>query len=76
MGDGFLATFDGPARAIRCAGSGPERLEDVQAWMGSYRLMLEERFDRLEELLERTQEIHVEREFDAPRERVFAAEAG
>jgi DNA-binding transcriptional ArsR family regulator len=33
---------------------GPKRLEDLQAWMTSYRAMVEERFDRLEELLERT----------------------
>jgi len=33
---------------------GPQRLEDLQAWMDSYRTMVEERFDRLEELLERT----------------------
>jgi DNA-binding transcriptional ArsR family regulator len=33
---------------------GPQRLEDLQAWMNSYRTMVEERFDRLEELLERT----------------------
>ena len=25
MGDGFLATFDGPARAIRCAARDPRR---------------------------------------------------
>ena len=33
---------------------GPKRLEDLQAWIDSYRAMVEERFDRLEELLERT----------------------
>jgi DNA-binding transcriptional ArsR family regulator len=33
---------------------GPKRLDDVQAWIDSYRSMLENRFDRLEELLERT----------------------
>lgn len=33
---------------------GPQRLEDLQAWIDGYRGMLEERFDRLEELLERT----------------------
>jgi len=33
---------------------GPKRLEDLQTWIDSYRLMVEERFDRLEELLERT----------------------
>ena len=40
-------------RTRRCS-LGPKRLEDLQAWMDSYRGMLEERFDRLEELLERT----------------------
>lgn len=29
-------------------------LDEVQAWMDSYRAMVEQRFDRLEELLERT----------------------
>jgi class 3 adenylate cyclase len=29
MGDGFLATFDGPARAIRCAGSIRDGLEQI-----------------------------------------------
>jgi DNA-binding transcriptional ArsR family regulator len=32
----------------------PQGLEGLQAWMDYYRTMLEERFDRLEELLERT----------------------
>lgn len=32
----------------------PQGLEELQAWMDSYRTMLEERFDRLEELLEQT----------------------
>jgi DNA-binding transcriptional ArsR family regulator len=32
----------------------PKGLEELQGWMSSYRAMLEERFDRLEELLERT----------------------
>jgi DNA-binding transcriptional ArsR family regulator len=32
----------------------PKGLAELQAWMDSYRAMLEERFDRLEELLERT----------------------
>jgi DNA-binding transcriptional ArsR family regulator len=40
-------------RTRRCS-LGPKRLEDVQAWMDSYRTMVEERFDRLEQLLERT----------------------
>jgi DNA-binding transcriptional ArsR family regulator len=32
----------------------PQGLDGLQAWVASYRAMLEERFDRLEELLERT----------------------
>ncbi len=32
----------------------PGGLEGLQDWMSTYRAMLEERFDRLEELLERT----------------------
>jgi len=32
----------------------PTGLDGLQDWMSSYRAMLEERFDRLEELLERT----------------------
>ena len=35
---------------------GPKRLEDLDAWMSSYRRMVEERFDRLGQLLEKTQE--------------------
>jgi DNA-binding transcriptional ArsR family regulator len=48
-----LVTTEKVGRTRRCS-LGPKRLEDLQAWMDSYRLMLEERFDRLEELLERT----------------------
>lgn len=40
-------------RTRRCS-LGPKRLEEVQAWMDSYRSMVEERFDRLEQLLEQT----------------------
>jgi DNA-binding transcriptional ArsR family regulator len=50
---GLVAT-EKVGRTRRCS-LGPKRLEDVQAWMDSYRAMLEERFDRLEELLERTE---------------------
>jgi hypothetical protein len=39
-------------RARRCT-AGPRRLEDVQEWMESYRRMLEERLDRVGELVER-----------------------
>jgi DNA-binding transcriptional ArsR family regulator len=40
-------------RTRRCS-LGPKRLEDLQGWMDSYRSLLEARFDRLGELLERT----------------------
>jgi DNA-binding transcriptional ArsR family regulator len=33
---------------------GPQQLDEVQRWIVGYRLMLEERLDRLGELLERT----------------------
>ena len=46
-------------RTRRCS-LGPRRLEDVQAWVDSYRTMVEERFDRLEQLLERTKGEHDE----------------
>jgi DNA-binding transcriptional ArsR family regulator len=32
----------------------PKGLDELHGWIDSYRTMLEERFDRLEELLERT----------------------
>lgn len=48
-----LVSTEKVGRTRRCS-LGPKRLEDVQAWMDSYRLMLEERLDRLGELLERT----------------------
>jgi len=32
---------------------GPEKLEDVTVWIDSYRRNLDERFDRLDEILER-----------------------
>jgi len=47
---GLVAT-EKVGRTRRCR-PGPMRLDDLQAWMDSYRLMVEERFDRLEELLE------------------------
>ncbi len=51
-GAGLISTEKvGRSRVCRL---GPQRLEDVQAWIDSYRSMVEERFDRLEELLERT----------------------
>ena len=48
-----LVSTEKVGRTRRCS-LGPRRLEDVQAWMDSYREMVENRFDRLEELLERT----------------------
>jgi DNA-binding transcriptional ArsR family regulator len=51
-GAGLVST-EKVGRTRRCS-LGPKRLEDLQAWIGSYRAMVEERFDRLEELLEQT----------------------
>jgi DNA-binding transcriptional ArsR family regulator len=48
-----LISTEKVGRTRRCS-LGPKRLEDVQAWMDSYRSLVEERFDRLEQLLERT----------------------
>jgi DNA-binding transcriptional ArsR family regulator len=48
-----LVTTEKVGRTRRCS-IGPKRLDDVQAWMDSYRAMVEERFDRLGEFLERT----------------------
>ncbi len=48
-----LVSTEKVGRSRRCS-LGPKRLEDLQAWIDSYRAMVEERFDRLEELLERT----------------------
>jgi DNA-binding transcriptional ArsR family regulator len=38
----------------RCCRLEPNGLDGLQDWINSYRAMLEERFDRLEELLEQT----------------------
>jgi DNA-binding transcriptional ArsR family regulator len=51
--DAELVTTEKVGRARRCS-LGPRRLEDVQDWIETYRRMLEERFDRFGELLERT----------------------
>jgi DNA-binding transcriptional ArsR family regulator len=48
-----LVTTEKLGRTRQCS-LGPKRLEDIQAWMDSHRAMVEERFDRLGELLERT----------------------
>jgi DNA-binding transcriptional ArsR family regulator len=39
---------------VRRCGLGPRRLEDVSKWIASYRSMLEQRLDHLEDFLERT----------------------
>ena len=51
--DAGLVSTEKVGRTRHCR-LGPKRLEDLQAWMTSYRAMVEERFDRLEELLEQT----------------------
>jgi DNA-binding transcriptional ArsR family regulator len=51
--DAELVTTEKVGRARRCS-LGPQRLEDVQAWVEMYRRMLDERLDRFGELLERT----------------------
>jgi DNA-binding transcriptional ArsR family regulator len=55
--DAELVTTEKVGRARRCS-LGSHRLEDVQAWMEMYRRMLDERLDRLGELLEHTKESH------------------
>jgi DNA-binding transcriptional ArsR family regulator len=47
-----LVSTEKVGRTRRCS-LGPKRLEDLQGWMDSYRRMLEERYDRLDELLAR-----------------------
>jgi DNA-binding transcriptional ArsR family regulator len=48
-----LVTTEKVGRTRRCS-LGPRRLDDVQEWVEGYRRMLDERLDRLGELLERT----------------------
>ena len=47
-----LVSTEKIGRTRRCT-LGPRRLDDVQAWIDAYRRMLDERLDRLGELLER-----------------------
>lgn len=49
--DAELVTTEKVGRARRCS-LGPKQLEDVTEWIEAYRRTLEERFDRLGELLE------------------------
>jgi DNA-binding transcriptional ArsR family regulator len=51
--DAGLVQTEKVGRARWCA-PGPQDLDEVQRWIGAYRLMLEERFDRLGELLDAT----------------------
>ena len=51
--DAGLVTTEKVGRTRICR-AGPRRLEDVHEWSATYRRMLEERLDRLGELLERT----------------------
>jgi DNA-binding transcriptional ArsR family regulator len=51
--DAELVTTEKVGRRRICR-AGPRRLEDVHEWSATYRRMLEERLDRLGELLERT----------------------
>jgi DNA-binding transcriptional ArsR family regulator len=48
-----LVTTQKVGRVRQCR-LGPRRLEDVTKWIASYRTMLEQRLDHLEEFLERT----------------------
>jgi DNA-binding transcriptional ArsR family regulator len=49
-----LVSTEKVGRARRCT-LGPRRLDDLNEWLAEYRRMLETRFDRLGELLERRQ---------------------
>jgi DNA-binding transcriptional ArsR family regulator len=51
--DAGLVTTEKVGRARRCS-VGPKRLDEAQEWIDAYRRMLDERLDRLGELLERT----------------------
>jgi DNA-binding transcriptional ArsR family regulator len=51
--DAQLVTTEKVGRARQCS-LGGHHLEDVQAWVETYRRMLDERLDRFGELLERT----------------------
>ena len=51
--DAELVSTEKVGRSRRCS-VGPKRLDEVQDWIDAYRRMLDERLDRLGELLERT----------------------
>src|SRR5918997_434402 len=50
--DAGLVTTAKVGRERRCS-LGPQRLDDIQAWIDGYRLMLEERLDRFGAMLDR-----------------------
>ena len=51
--DADLVSTEKVGRARHCS-LGPRGLDDIQQWLDGYRRMLDERLDRLGELLERT----------------------
>ena len=51
--DAGLVATEKVGRVRHCR-LGPRRLDDVANWVASYRTLLEERLDRLEDFLERT----------------------
>ncbi|MFL5840047.1 MAG: ArsR/SmtB family transcription factor [Thermoleophilaceae bacterium] len=51
--DAELVTTEKVGRKRRCS-LGPQRLEELEQWIATYRQMLEDRLDRFGELLERT----------------------
>jgi DNA-binding transcriptional ArsR family regulator len=53
--DAGLVTTEKVGR-VRTARLGPRKLEDELDWIETYRMMLEERLNRLEDFLERTKE--------------------
>jgi DNA-binding transcriptional ArsR family regulator len=54
MEEAELVTTEKVGRARRCS-LGPQRLEDAQTWIDDYRTMLDDRLDRLGELVEKGQ---------------------
>jgi DNA-binding transcriptional ArsR family regulator len=53
--DAELVTTEKVGRTRVCT-IGPERLDDLESWVDTYRRMLDERLDRFGELLERRKE--------------------
>ena len=55
--DAELVSTEKVGRVRRCT-AGPRRLDDVREWTETYQRMLDERLDRLGELLDRTKGAH------------------